>query len=376
MKKYILLIIAALLLASCAKNEVVGSKKQRTIDFDAYVGKSPVAKGEDHTSVADIARFGMTVLYKNADGSNLGTTYSMTFDALMQQGNVCQSLAVYISDGVVTPSSPLHWPDDDDQIVQFFAMWPDPGNYPESAHPYVLPVAYSIAEQSDYLFARNYACFRTNGNKPIVLPFEHVMSKVNFTATLSSQLAAVGASIEVKKLTIGLAEDDAVNNLQADNFKNKVAVDLNTHVDRPITSTVFTSRYYPADYYTHDGNPINKAVPHNPWVLSSDPYESDEPDVRYDWNITPGETITLTTGDYANMFVAPETIDLPVSVEYTVKYADGVPDTYTYSKPAVIHLEMKKGHSYVINLTLSADRYPVKFEITEDNMDWPDDENI
>ncbi len=340
MKKFLFIIISAILvLASCAKNEVVVSGKQKAINFSTYLGKTPALKGVDNVSTLG-KNFGLIIIESATpeDDWELSDGHIGSLDFI--------GLSVSGSDGdgdglaSATPEYPLYWPLDPTQELQFYSMHPVPDPVfigSNGINPYTLVIRQSIYEQSDYIFARAKASYNSVGGGAVSLDFRHLLSKLNITATRSLALQAEGAeSVVVTKLVLGSNEI---------NFHDKAqfnpAEDLAGN--EPYTITV------------PDGAALLA-----PWTLTGEFTVGDS-----------DATLLTNESNGGNIFVAPEDFSgdsaFPVHIEYTVKYAD---KDVRYLKDTKITMDLTGAHAYVINLELPVEKREITFSVIDDTMNW------
>ncbi len=357
MKKYLLIIVSILVLASCAKNEVVGSKTPRAVGFSTYVGKSPESKGTEINTIQDIiARasepgplvnvpnnfFGITMIEAPATTWALNDSYA-TWENV-NEGNIQfipvqvtgEGLTLYDMDG--TKEIILYWPDDDAQILQFYAMWPAVSPYrivnSGMINPYPIEIFPEVENQIDYLFARNQGSYSTNGNKAIKIAFQHVMSKLNVSATIADLPEGI-SDVVVTALKIG---SETVN------FKDRAKVELTE--DAGIRIFVPT----PAE-------PENSNDP-NPGPLAPFAFTLDKSVAESSARLTD------------NLFVAPEKIDIPIEITYNINYEGVNPVVNTVTENVTLGLDLKQGKAYMIELVLPLNNIEtVKFSVLESE-DW------
>ncbi len=337
MKKFLFFAASAVLvLAGCAKNEVVVSPdNQKAIEFSTYVGKTPITKGENHTSAYG-RDYGLIVIESN------DANWALSNDFLTAETTKTFTLHVDGSGNTSLTQSGneahLYWPADATQNLQFYAMYPNPSTENGLA-PYTVTIEQTIANQKDYLWARAKGSYATVGNSPINLGFEHLLSKLNITASQSAGLIANNpTTVTITELTIGKT---------GNNFHSTVSIDPTKETSAAVSVSGDTMLA--------------------PWTLTGTTTSG----TTTPWAAVPeNDTVTLTDGDNANLILAPENITLPVTVKYTVAYS-GVSNSY--EKTANIVLDLKTGKSYIINLELPAEeQHEITFTVT-DNVAWATD---
>lgn len=184
-KSFLMLGVAAMALASCTQNEVVEYADSRTIQFDAFVGKSTRAVTELET--AGLTQFnvfayhtGDVVDYNNVavKGSGSGTGWKAEANAYWQAGNAYE-FAAY-SDQNAAISSGVSFADKTLTFTSYTVGEKD-----------LVAAQTSVRSQSD---VNNYTA--------VNLTFYHMLSQIKFTFT-NSDAADYTLKISNIKITAG-----------------------------------------------------------------------------------------------------------------------------------------------------------------------------
>ncbi len=196
MKKFLFLAAsAALVLASCAKNEiVVNPAQQESIGFGSYVGQSPLTKADIDNATTLQGRqegFGVFAYY--------GTYDESTTANLMSNTQITYQSTVW---DYATASETKYWSTTDDDVYSFFAYAPYMANTAMTTGKVVMPTYSELDE--DFLVAvaqvdQKRSTYKTDGKVPFV--FRHAKAKLAVKATDAS--TEESHTLTVNKITIG-----------------------------------------------------------------------------------------------------------------------------------------------------------------------------
>lgn len=324
--------MAALTLVSCSSDDLNSlsdtPSKNEAISFDSYLGRSAVSVNGSRGSVLEIddlksstEGFGVFGNYSSTDGEAFG---SNLFD---------NQKVTYSSTNNKWEYTPVkYW--SPQGHIDFLAYAPRVDRTTLNGSSIEFTVADNAAGQKDLLWANatNQTMANNSGtNKKVKFQFAHALSRLGYTVKTNTTSSDV--NITLKKITLAGSKDGTQKA-----FYPKGTINLSTGV----------------------------------WTSST----TDEKQ-NFDW-LSTDKTLDSDTknSDTEYLFVIPQDFSkttenadaLFVIVEYTIKYGDEKPVTYTVSSQLKQNFE--QGKAYSINLTLGLT--PIEFDA--DVTTWKDTE--
>ena len=324
--------MAALTLVSCSSDDLNSlsdtPSKNEAISFDSYLGRSAVSVNGSRGSVLEIddlksstEGFGVFGNYSSTDGEAFG---SNLFD---------NQKVTYSSTNNKWEYTPVkYW--SPQGHIDFLAYAPRVDRTTLNGSSIEFTVADNAAGQKDLLWANatNQTMANNSGtNKKVKFQFAHALSRLGYTVKTNTTSSDV--TITLKKITLAGSKDGTQKA-----FYPKGTINLSTGV----------------------------------WTSST----TDEKQ-NFDW-LSTDKTLDSDTknSDTEYLFVIPQDFSkttenadaLFVIVEYTIKYGDEKPVTYTVSSQLKQNFE--QGKAYSINLTLGLT--PIEFDA--DVTTWKDTE--
>lgn len=326
--------VAALTLVSCSSDDLNSlsdnSSKNEAISFDGYWGRSAVSVNGSRGSVIDKAED----LQKVSEGFGVFGNYSST-DGEAFGSNLFENQKVTYSTEETkwTYSPKKYW--SPQGHIDFLAYAPHvDGTTLKNTSCIEFTVADNAADQKDLLWANAANQTKANNSgtgKKVKFQFAHALSRLGYTVKTNPNDAST--TITLKTITLAGSADEKTNA-----FYTKGTIDLSTGV----------------------------------WTSST----TDEKQ-NFDW-LSTDKTLDSDTknSDTEYLFVIPQDFSkttenadaLFVIVEYTIKYGDEKPVTYTVSSQLKQNFE--QGKAYSINLTLGLT--PIEFDA--DVTTWKDTE--
>ena len=331
--------IAALNLVSCSSddlNSLSGTpSKNEAISFDSYLGRSAVSVNGSRGSVLEIAN-----LKSLADGFGVFGNYSSTDGEAFGSNLFDNQKVTYSSTSNKWEYTPVkYW--SPQGHIDFLAYAPRvDGTALTNTSCIEFTVADNAANQKDLLWANAMNQTMTNNsgtdnsgkNKYVKFQFAHALSRLGYTVK-KTNLTGTSTTITLKKITLAGSKDGTQKA-----FYPKGTIDLSTGDWTPST----TDEKLNFDWLSTDK------------TLDSDTKNSD---TEYLFVIP--QNFSKTTENADALFVI---------VEYTIKYGDEKPVTYTVSSQLKQNFE--QGKAYSINLTLGLT--PIEFDA--DVTAWKDTE--
>lgn len=329
--------MAALTLVSCSSDDLNSlsdtPSKNEAISFDSYLGRSAVSVNGSRGSMLEIAD-----LKSSADGFGVFGNYSST-DGEAFGSNLFDNQKVTYSNTnnkwEYTPEK--YW--SPQGHIDFLAYAPRVDGTTLNGSSIEFTVADNAAGQKDLLWANatNQTMANNSGtDKKVKFQFGHALSRLGYT--VKTNLTGTSTTITLKKITLAGSADE--------------------------TKTAF---------YTKGTIDLSKTSSTGLWKTSDTDTKQNFYWVSSDKTLSNPETKNSDT-DY--LFVIPQnfskTIEnadaLYVIVEYTIKYGDEKPVTYTVSSQLKQNFE--QGKAYSINLTFGLT--PIEFDA--DVTTWKDTE--
>lgn len=333
--------VAALTLVSCSSDDLNSlsdnSSKNEAISFDGYWGRSAVSVNGSRGSVIDKAEdlqkvsegFGVFGHYSSTDGEAFGSN-------LFENQKVTYST----EETKWTYSPKKYW--SPQGHIDFLAYAPHvDGTTLKNTSCIEFTVAENAADQKDLLWAKAANQTKANNSgtgKKVKFQFAHALSRLGYTVktalTSSSDVTIPSdVTITLKKITLAGSKDGIQKA-----FYPKGTINLSTGVWTPSTTDEKQNFVWLSTDKT----------------LDSDTKNSDK------------EYLFVIPQNFSK---AEENADaLFVIVEYTIKYGDEKPVTYTVSSQLKQNFE--QGTAYSINLTLGLT--PIEFDA--DVTAWKDTE--
>lgn len=321
--------MAALTLVSCSSddlNSLSGTpSKNEAISFDSYLGRSAVSVNGSRGSVLEIAN-----LKSLADGFGVFGNYSSTDGEAFGSNLFDNQKVTYSSTSNKWEYTPVkYW--SPQGHIDFLAYAPRvDGTTLTNTSSIEFTVADNAANQKDLLWAnaKNQTMTNNSGtdnsgkNKYVKFQFAHALSRLGYTVK-KPDLTGTSTTITLKKITLAGSKDGTQKA-----FYPKGTINLSTGVWTPST----TEEKLNFDWLSTDK------------TLDSDTKNSDT-----DYLFVIPQDFSKTTENADALFVI---------VEYTIKYGDEKPVTYTVSSQLKRNFE--QGKAYTINLTLGLT--PIEFD--------------
>lgn len=324
--------MAALTLVSCSSDDLNSlsdtPSKNEAISFDSYLGRSAVSVNGSRGSVLEIDD-----LKSSTEGFGVFGNYSPT-DGEAYGSNLFDNQKVtYSSTNEKWEYTPVkYW--SPQGHIDFLAYAPRVDGTTLNGSSIEFTVADNAADQKDLLWANAANQTKANNSgtgKKVKFQFAHALSRLGYTVKTNPNDAST--TITLKTITLAGSADGKTNA-----FYTKGTIDLSTGV----------------------------------WTSST----TDEKQ-NFDW-LSTDKTLDSDTknSDTEYLFVIPQDFSkttenadaLFVIVEYTIKYGDEKPVTYTVSSQLKQNFE--QGKAYSINLTLGLT--PIEFDA--DVTTWKDTE--
>lgn len=328
--------MAALTLVSCSSDDLNSlsdtPSKNEAISFDSYLGRSAVSVNGSRGSVLEIddlksstEGFGVFGNYSSTDGEAFG---SNLFD---------NQKVTYSSTNEKWEYTPVkYW--SPQGHIDFLAYAPRVDGTTLNGSSIEFTVADNAADQKDLLWANaaNQTMANNSGTKKYVkFQFAHALSRLGYTVKTS--LTDASTTITLKKITLAGSADETKTA-----FYTKGTIDLSKTSSTGLWKTSDTDTKQNFDWLSTDK------------TLDSDTKNSD---TEYLFVIP--QDFSKTTENADALFVI---------VEYTIKYGDEKPVTYTVSSQLKQNFE--QGKAYSINLTFGLT--PIEFDA--DVTTWKDTE--
>ena len=318
--------MAALTLVSCSSDDLNSlsdtPSKNEAISFDSYLGRSAVSVNGSRGSVLEIddlksstEGFGVFGNYSSTDGeafgSNLFDNQKVTYSGTNEKWEY-------------TPVK--YW--SPQGHIDFLAYAPRVDRTTLNGSSIEFTVADNAADQKDLLWANaaNQTMANNSGTKKYVkFQFAHALSRLGYTVKTS--LTDASTTITLKKITLAGSADETKTA-----FYTKGTIDLSKTSSTGLWKTSDTDTKQNFDWLSTDK------------TLDSDTKNSD---TEYLFVIP--QDFSKTTENADALFVI---------VEYTIKYGDEKPVTYTVSSQLKQNFE--QGKAYSINLTFGLT--PIEFD--------------
>ena len=316
--------MAALTLVSCSSDDLNSlsdtPSKNEAISFDSYLGRSAVSVNGSRGSVLEIddlksstEGFGVFGNYSSTDGEAFG---SNLFD---------NQKVTYSSTNEKWEYTPVkYW--SPQGHIDFLAYAPRVDGTTLNGSSIEFTVADNAADQKDLLWANaaNQTMANNSGTKKNVkFQFAHALSRLGYTVKTS-----LTDAITLKKITLAGSADE--------------------------TKTAF---------YTKGTIDLSKTSSTGLWKTSDTDTKQNFYWVSSDKTLSNPET---KNSDKEYLFVIPQNFSkteenadaLFVIVEYTIKYGDEKPVTYTVSSQLKQNFEQGKAYSIVLTFGLT----PIEFD--------------
>lgn len=324
--------MAALTLVSCSSDDLNSlsdtPSKNEAISFDSYLGRSAVSVNGSRGSVLEIddlksstEGFGVFGNYSSTDGEAFG---SNLFD---------NQKVTYSSTNEKWEYTPVkYW--SPQGHIDFLAYAPRVDGTTLNGSSIEFTVADNAADQKDLLWANaaNQTMANNSGTKKYVkFQFAHALSRLGYTVKTS-----LTDAITLKKITLAGSADE--------------------------TKTAF---------YTKGTIDLSKTSSTGLWKTSDTDTKQNFYWVSSDKTLSNPET---KNSDKEYLFVIPQNFSkteenadaLFVIVEYTIKYGDEKPVTYTVSSQLKQNFEQGKAYSIVLTFGLT----PIEFDASVEK--WTD----
>lgn len=318
--------MAALTLVSCSSDDLNSlsdtPSKNEAISFDSYLGRSAVSVNGSRGSVLEIddlksstEGFGVFGNYSSTDGEAFG---SNLFD---------NQKVTYSSTNEKWEYTPVkYW--SPQGHIDFLAYAPRVDGTTLNGSSIEFTVADNAADQKDLLWANaaNQTMANNSGTKKYVkFQFAHALSRLGYTVKTS--LTDASTTITLKKITLAGSADETKTA-----FYTKGTIDLSKTSSTGLWKTSDTDTKQNFDWLSTDK------------TLDSDTKNSD---TEYLFVIP--QDFSKTTENADALFVI---------VEYTIKYGDEKPVTYTVSSQLKQNFEQGKAYSIVLTFGLT----PIEFD--------------
>ena len=314
--------MAALTLVSCSSDDLNSlsdtPSKNEAISFDSYLGRSAVSVNGSRGSVLEIDD-----LKSSTEGFGVFGNYSPT-DGEAYGSNLFDNQKVtYSSTNEKWEYTPVkYW--SPQGHIDFLAYAPRVDGTTLNGSSIEFTVADNAADQKDLLWANAANQTKANNSgtgKKVKFQFAHALSRLGYTVKTNPNDAST--TITLKTITLAGSADGKTNA-----FYTKGTIDLSTGV----------------------------------WTSST----TDEKQ-NFDW-LSTDKTLDSDTknSDTEYLFVIPQDFSkttenadaLFVIVEYTIKYGDEKPVTYTVSSQLKQNFEQGKAYSIVLTFGLT----PIEFD--------------
>lgn len=316
--------MAALTLVSCSSDDLNSlsdtPSKNEAISFDSYLGRSAVSVNGSRGSVLD-----MDALKSSTEGFGVFGNYSSTDGEAFGSNLFDNQKVTYSSTNEKWEYTPVkYW--SPQGHIDFLAYAPRVDGTTLNGSSIEFTVADNAADQKDLLWANaaNQTMANNSGTKKYVkFQFAHALSRLGYTVKTS-----LTDAITLKKITLAGSADE--------------------------TKTAF---------YTKGTIDLSKTSSTGLWKTSDTDTKQNFYWVSSDKTLSNPET---KNSDKEYLFVIPQNFSkteenadaLFVIVEYTIKYGDEKPVTYTVSSQLKQNFE--QGKAYSIGLTFGLT--PIEFD--------------
>lgn len=317
--------VAALTLVSCSSDDLNSlsdnSSKNEAISFDGYWGRSAVSVNGSRGSVIDKAED----LQKVSEGFGVFGNYSST-DGEAFGSNLFENQKVTYSTEETkwTYSPKKYWSPQDH--IDFLAYAPHvDGTTLKNTSCIEFTVANNAADQKDLLWANAANQTKANNSgtgKKVKFQFAHALSRLGYTVK-TDLTSSSDVTITLKKITLAGSKDGIQKA-----FYPKGTINLSTGVWTPSTTD-------------EKQNFV--------WLSTDKTLDSDTKNSDKEYLFVIPQNFSKTEENADALFVI---------VEYTIKYGDEKPVTYTVSSQLKQNFE--QGTAYSINLTLGLT--PIEFD--------------
>lgn len=317
--------VAALTLVSCSSDDLNSlsdnSSKNEAISFDGYWGRSAVAVNGSRGSVIDKAED----LQKVSEGFGVFGNYSST-DGEAFGSNLFENQKVTYSTEETkwTYSPKKYW--SPQGHIDFLAYAPHvDGTTLKNTSCIEFTVAENAADQKDLLWANAANQTKANNSgigKKVNFKFAHALSRLGYTVK-TDLTSSSDVTITLKKITLAGSKDGIQKA-----FYPKGTINLSTGVWTPSTTD-------------EKQNFV--------WLSTDKTLDSDTKNSDKEYLFVIPQNFSKTEENADALFVI---------VEYTIKYGDEKPVTYTVSSQLKQNFE--QGTAYSINLTLGLT--PIEFD--------------
>lgn len=317
--------VAALTLVSCSSDDLNSlsdnSSKNEAISFDGYWGRSAVSVNDSRGSVIDKAED----LQKVSEGFGVFGNYSST-DGEAFGSNLFENQKVTYSTKETkwTYSPKKYW--SPQGHIDFLAYAPHvDGTTLKNTSCIEFTVADNAADQKDLLWANAANQTKANNSgigKKVNFKFAHALSRLGYTVK-TDLTSSSDVTITLKKITLAGSKDGIQKA-----FYPKGTINLSTGVWTPSTTD-------------EKQNFV--------WLSTDKTLDSDTKNSDKEYLFVIPQNFSKTEENADALFVI---------VEYTIKYGDEKPVTYTVSSQLKQNFE--QGTAYSINLTLGLT--PIEFD--------------
>ena len=327
--------VAALTLVSCSSDDLNSlsdnSSKNEAISFDGYWGRSAVSVNGSRGSVIDKAED----LQKVSEGFGVFGNYSST-DGEAFGSNLFENQKVTYSTEETkwTYSPKKYWSPQGHIDFLAYAPYVD-GTTLKNTSCIEFTVADNAADQKDLLWANAANQTKANNSgigKKVNFKFAHALSRLGYTVK-TDLTSSSDVTITLKKITLAGSKDGIQKA-----FYPKGTINLSTGVWTPSTTD-------------EKQNFV--------WLSTDKTLDSDTKNSDTEYLFVIPQDFSKTTENADALFVI---------VEYTIKYGDEKPVTYTVSSQLKQNFE--QGKAYSINLTFGLT--PIEFDA--DVTTWKDTE--
>lgn len=325
--------MAALTLVSCSSDDLNSlsdtPSKNEAISFDSYLGRSAVSVNGSRGSVLEIAG-----LKSSTDGFGVFGNYSPT-DGEAYGSNLFDNQKVtYSSTNNKWEYTPVkYW--SPQGHIDFLAYAPRVDRTTLNGSSIEFTVADNAAGQKDLLWANAANQTKANNSgigKKVNFKFAHALSRLGYTVK-TDLTSSSDVTITLKKITLAGSKDGIQKA-----FYPKGTINLSTGVWTPSTTD-------------EKQNFV--------WLSTDKTLDSDTKNSDKEYLFVIPQNFSKTEENADALFVI---------VEYTIKYGDEKPVTYTVSSQLKQNFE--QGTAYSINLTLGLT--PIEFDA--DVTTWKDTE--
>ena len=327
--------VAALTLVSCSSDDLNSlsdnSSKNEAISFDGYWGRSAVSVNGSRGSVIDKAED----LQKVSEGFGVFGNYSST-DGEAFGSNLFENQKVTYSTEETkwTYSPKKYWSPQGHIDFLAYAPYVD-GTTLKNTSCIEFTVADNAADQKDLLWANAANQTKANNSgigKKVNFKFAHALSRLGYTVK-TDLTSSSDVTITLKKITLAGSKDGIQKA-----FYPKGTINLSTGVWTPSTTD-------------EKQNFV--------WLSTDKTLDSDTKNSDTEYLFVIPQNFSTTEENADALFVI---------VEYTIKYGDEKPVTYTVSSQLKQNFE--QGKAYSINLTFGLT--PIEFDA--DVTTWKDTE--